>query len=88
MGKAKHPHNSKRPEPARILKAIEAGDTETGCTVHLVTADIDSGRILAQATVPILPGDTPAVLHARIKHEEHRILPQVLAQWQTYSAAG
>ncbi|MDZ4290014.1 MAG: phosphoribosylglycinamide formyltransferase [Prosthecobacter sp.] len=62
--------------------AIEAGDTETGCTVHLVTADIDAGRILAQAKVPILPGDTPAILHARIKQEEHKLLPRVLAEWK------
>ncbi len=62
--------------------AIEAGDVETGCTVHLVTAEIDAGRILAQATVPILPGDTPEKLHARIKEQEHRLLPQVLAEWK------
>ena len=62
--------------------AIEAGDAETGCTVHLVTAEIDAGRILAQATVPVLPGDTPEKLHARIKEQEHRLLPQVLAEWK------
>lgn len=62
--------------------AIEAGDTETGCTVHLVTAEIDAGKILAQATVPVLPGDTPEVLHLRIKEQEHQLLPQVLAEWK------
>lgn len=62
--------------------AIAAGETETGCTVHLVTAEIDAGRILAQATVPILADDTPATLHARIKEQEHRLLPQVLAEWK------
>ncbi|MBB5039428.1 phosphoribosylglycinamide formyltransferase [Prosthecobacter dejongeii] len=62
--------------------AIEAGDTETGCTVHLVTAEIDAGRILAQATVPVLPGDTSEKLHARIKDQEHKLLPQVLAEWK------
>jgi|GEM_PF-22779 len=62
--------------------AIEAGERETGCTVHLVTAEVDSGRILAQATVPILPGDTPLTLHARIKEQEHRLLPEVLAGWK------
>ena len=61
--------------------ALDAGDTETGCTVHLVTAEIDAGRILAQARVPVLPGDTAASLHARIKTAEHRLLPQVLAEW-------
>lgn len=62
--------------------AIEAGDAETGCTVHLVTAEIDAGRILAQATVPVLPGDTPEKLHARIKEQEHKLLSQVLAEWK------
>ncbi|WP_395715578.1 phosphoribosylglycinamide formyltransferase [Prosthecobacter sp.] len=61
--------------------AIEAGDTESGCTVHLVTAEIDAGLTLAQARVPVLPGDTPEKLHARIKAEEHKLLPQVLAKW-------
>jgi formyltetrahydrofolate-dependent phosphoribosylglycinamide formyltransferase len=62
--------------------ALEAGDAETGCTVHLVTAEIDAGRVLAQAEVPVLPGDTPDTLHARIKIEEHKLLPQVLREWQ------
>lgn len=62
--------------------AIEAGDTETGCTVHLVTAEIDAGKILAQATVPVLAGDTPEILHLRIKEQEHKLLPQVLAEWK------
>jgi len=65
--------------------AIEEGEIETGCTVHLVTAEIDAGRILAQAVVPILVGDTPEVLHERIKKEEHKLLPQVLAKWQIAS---
>jgi formyltetrahydrofolate-dependent phosphoribosylglycinamide formyltransferase len=62
-------------------QALESGDTESGCTVHLVTAEVDGGRILAQASVPILPGDTAETLHARIKVEEHRLLPEVLARW-------
>lgn len=62
--------------------AIEAGDAETGCTVHLVTAEIDAGKILAQASVPVLPGDTPETLHLRIKEKEHKLLPQVLAEWK------
>lgn len=61
---------------------IEAGEAETGCTVHLVTAEIDAGRILAQAQVPVLPGDTPVTLHARIKEQEHKLLPKVLAEWK------
>lgn len=62
--------------------ALEAGETETGCTVHLVNAEIDAGRVLAQAKVPVLPGDTPETLHARIKIEEHKLLPQVLREWR------
>lgn len=62
--------------------AIEAGDSESGCTVHLVTAEIDAGRILAQAKVPVMANDTPETLHARIKLEEHKLLPQVLNEWR------
>lgn len=62
--------------------AIDARETETGCTVHLVTAEIDAGRTLAQASVPVLPGDTAEVLHDRIKKEEHKLLPRVLNEWR------
>lgn len=64
-----------------VQDALAAGDVETGCTVHLVTPEIDSGRILAQARVPILPGDDVPTLHARIQEQEHRLLPQVIAAW-------
>ncbi|SKA89470.1 phosphoribosylglycinamide formyltransferase, formyltetrahydrofolate-dependent [Prosthecobacter debontii] len=67
--------------------AIEAEDCESGCTVHLVTAEIDAGRILAQASVPILPGDTPEILHSRIKEQEHRLLPRVLSEWKKHVSA-
>lgn len=59
-------------------RAIEAGDTEAGCTVHLVTLELDDGPILAQARVPILHGDTPEALAARVLVEEHKIYPQAL----------
>ena len=62
--------------------AIDEGELETGCTVHLVTAEIDGGRILAQAKVPVNIGDTAETLHARIKVEEHKLLPQVLNEWR------
>ncbi len=62
--------------------AIDARDAETGCSVHLVTAEIDAGRVLAQAKVPVLAGDNAATLHARIKVEEHKLLPRVLAEWR------
>jgi phosphoribosylglycinamide formyltransferase-1 len=59
-------------------RAIEAGHAEHGCTVHLVTEDLDSGPIVAQARIPVLPGDTPASLAARVLSEEHRLYPQAL----------
>ena len=65
-----------------VQMALDEGELETGCTVHLVTDEIDAGRILAQAKVPILVGDTAAILHQRIKKQEHQLLPQVLAEWK------
>lgn len=62
-------------------QALDAGATESGCSVHLVTAEIDAGRILGQARVPVLPGDTADSLHERIKDAEHELLPRVLAEW-------
>ena len=58
-----------------VEKALEAGVKITGCTVHIVTLEVDSGPILIQAAVPILPDDTPETLHARIQVQEHRIFP-------------
>lgn len=66
-----------------VQDALHAGDKVTGCTVHLVTREIDAGRILAQAEVPILEGDTVTELHRRIKEQEHRLLTEVLSQWKT-----
>ncbi len=62
-------------------RAIEAGDTEAGCTVHEVTADLDDGPILGQARVPILPGDTPDDLAARVLKMEHQLYPAVLRRF-------
>lgn len=61
-------------------RAIEAGDSEAGVTVHLVTTALDAGPILGQARVPILPGDTEETLAARVLTEEHRLYPRVLAE--------
>jgi formyltetrahydrofolate-dependent phosphoribosylglycinamide formyltransferase len=61
---------------ARVLAAREA---EHGCTVHLVTEIMDDGPILMQARVPVLPGDTEAVLAARVLAQEHIIYPAALA---------
>lgn len=60
-------------------RAIEAGATIAGCTVHIVTPDLDSGPILAQAAVPVLPDDTEDSLSARILEQEHRLYPAALA---------
>jgi phosphoribosylglycinamide formyltransferase 1 len=64
-------------------RAIAAGDAEAGCSVHVVTADLDDGPVIAQARVPIKPGDTPDSLAARILVEEHRLYPQALAEFVT-----
>ena len=60
-------------------QALAAGATETGCTVHYVDAGMDTGEIIAQRTVPILPNDTAESLHARIQVAEHALYPEVLA---------
>jgi phosphoribosylglycinamide formyltransferase 1 len=59
-------------------QAIDAGVRLSGCTVHLVTADLDAGPIIAQAAVPVLPGDDADSLSARILRQEHRLYPQVV----------
>lgn len=59
-------------------QAIDAGARISGCTVHLVTPELDSGPIIAQAAVPILPGDTADVLAIRILRQEHRLYPEVV----------
>jgi phosphoribosylglycinamide formyltransferase 1 len=60
-------------------RALSAGVRLHGCTVHLVSAGVDEGPILAQAAVPVLPEDTPETLAARVLAEEHRIYPAALA---------
>ncbi|MBD2206068.1 phosphoribosylglycinamide formyltransferase [Calothrix sp. FACHB-1219] len=62
-----------------VEQALAAGVKITGCTVHLVCLEVDSGPIIMQAAVPILAEDTADTLHARIQIEEHRILPQAIA---------
>ena len=61
-------------------QAVEDEATESGCTVHFVDAGMDSGPIISQAAVPVLPGDTPESLHARIQVEEHRIYPEAISR--------
>jgi phosphoribosylglycinamide formyltransferase-1 len=62
-------------------RALEAGDSRAGCTVHLVTDEVDAGEILGQLAVTIQPGDTPATLAARIRLAEHQLYPHTLAAW-------
>lgn len=59
-------------------RAIEACDQVSGCSVHIVTEELDAGDVLGQAEVPIMPGDTPETLEQRVLATEHRLYPQVL----------
>ena len=61
-------------------RAIGDGRKEAGCTVHFVTEELDGGPIIAQARVPVLPGDTDATLSARVLAEEHPLYVKALAQ--------
>ncbi len=61
-----------------VRDALEFGVKVSGCTVHLVAEDVDSGPILAQAAVPVLDDDTEATLHERIKEVERQLYPDVL----------
>ena len=62
-------------------RALQAGDVEAGCTVHLVTEGVDEGPILDQARVPVLAGDTAADLAARVLTAEHALYPRALADF-------
>jgi formyltetrahydrofolate-dependent phosphoribosylglycinamide formyltransferase len=62
-------------------RALAAGDAEHGCTVHLVTEEIDAGQILGQARLKIEPGDTPPSLAARVLDLEHALYPHCLAEY-------
>ncbi|MBL8495777.1 MAG: phosphoribosylglycinamide formyltransferase [Rhodocyclaceae bacterium] len=59
-------------------RALDAGVRIHGCTVHFVTSDLDGGPIIAQAAVPVLPGDDEAALAARVLEQEHRLYPQAI----------
>lgn len=59
-------------------QALQAGAAQTGCTVHYVDAGMDSGEIIMQAFVPVLPDDTPETLHARIQVQEHILYPAAI----------
>lgn len=59
-------------------QALEAGVKEAGCTVHYVDAGMDTGEIVLQARVPVLPDDSPESLHARIQVQEHVLYPAAI----------
>ncbi|WP_448599284.1 phosphoribosylglycinamide formyltransferase [Thermoleptolyngbya sp.] len=67
------------PGARAVEQAIAAGVKITGCTVHYVRLEVDSGPIIMQAAVPVLPDDTPDRLHQRIQVQEHRIFPRAIA---------
>jgi len=62
-------------------QALDAGEKITGCTVHLVDAQIDHGDILGQREVPVLPNDTAESLHERIQVEERQLYPEIIARF-------
>ncbi|WP_086616842.1 phosphoribosylglycinamide formyltransferase [Erythrobacter tepidarius] len=62
-------------------RAIAAGESHGGTSVHLVTPELDAGEVLAQIAVPIVPGDTPATLAERVKHAEHQLYPRAVADY-------
>ena len=62
-------------------RAIEAGDEVSGCSVHLVTEELDAGDVVARAEVPVLGGDTAAELEARVLEAEHRLYPKALSEF-------
>jgi phosphoribosylglycinamide formyltransferase-1 len=59
-------------------RALAAGVKLHGCTVHVVTPELDNGPVVAQAAVPVMPGDTEEALAARVLEAEHRVYPQVV----------
>ena len=61
-------------------RAIDAGCQVAGATVHQVTAELDHGQILAQVAVPVLPGDSPQALAARVLEQEHLLYPQAVRE--------
>ena len=65
-----------------------AGETVTGCTVHLVTAELDDGPILGQVEVAVLPGDTPETLATRVLIAEHQLYPRILSDYVTRQEGG
>ncbi|MGB3721586.1 MAG: phosphoribosylglycinamide formyltransferase [Pacificimonas sp.] len=64
-------------------RAIDAGDSHAGCSVHIVTPEVDDGPVLGQTKVAILPGDSAETLARRVQFAEHQLYPATLARWIT-----
>jgi phosphoribosylglycinamide formyltransferase-1 len=62
-------------------RALDAGDRVHGCSVHVVTEELDAGEVLGRAQVPILVGDDPRSLEARVLEAEHKLYPKVLSEF-------
>lgn len=62
-------------------RAIEAGDSVSGCSVHVVTEELDAGEVIAQAEVPVAPDETESALEAKVLEAEHRLYPSALAKF-------
>ena len=74
-------HGGKGMYGIRVQEAVlAAGDTTAGCTVHYVSAEVDGGSIIAQATVPVLTNDTPDTLSQRIQQAEKQLLPSTITE--------
>lgn len=86
QGRALNIHPSLLPHHPGLdthARALAAGDTEAGCTVHEVTAELDAGPVLGRARVKVLPDDTAGSLAARVLEMEHRLYPAVLERFAT-----
>ena len=64
-------------------RALDAGERWHGCSVHFVTEELDGGPLVAQAPVPVLPGDTVETLSARVHRAEHKLYPMVIGWFAT-----
>ena len=74
-------HGGKGMYGIRVQEAVLAsGDTLAGCTVHYVSAEVDGGHIIAQATIDVLPDDTPESLSLRVQAQEKQLLPRTIAE--------
>ena len=74
-------HGGKGMYGIRVQEAVlVAGDTIAGCTVHYVSAEVDGGSIIAQATVAVQPNDTPDTLSLRVQQEEKQLLPRTITE--------